>query len=66
MNKDIKILSTLFGFVYLILSITLIAVGISDRNAYTGFFKNDCDKPMTRIEVLFPAYQLGCWLGKPL
>ncbi len=32
----------------------------------TGKDPNICTGSMTRFEILFPARQIGCWLGKPL
>lgn len=49
------------SIVYFIVSSVAFAIGINDR-----FYNKKCETPITRIEVLFPAYRVGCWFGEDL
>jgi hypothetical protein len=50
-------------FVYVIISITQLLLGMSDPDGAP--IDTNCNKEKTRIEYIFPAYRIGCWLGRP-
>lgn len=46
---------------YSVISFVLIFMGIF---AHTLTFSKPCEKPLSRVEYVFPAFQVGCWLGE--
>lgn len=52
----------IFGALYLILSFTFCGGGFIQSGTSFGL----CDKPMLKMEILFPSYRVGCWLGTPI
>lgn len=45
---------------YAVLFLGLACVGVLERQEYSGA----CDEPKIRIEYVFPAFRIGCWLGE--
>lgn len=52
----------LAGFVYLFFLLGIMVPGIADSD----YPNRGCSSKLKRIEILFPTYRLGCWLGKPI
>jgi len=59
--KDLAIVTGIvLTVVYFSLSLCMAIGGFSDSRTYS----NPCQEPITRGSYIFPAYQLGCWLGQ--
>jgi hypothetical protein len=62
-SKEITNYETVMGFFalfYLLPSLILFFVGLSDANSRYG----TCHARMSKIEYIYPAYRVGCYLGK--
>lgn len=46
-----------------ITTICMIAVGMFDAGRSID---KDCEKPITRIEIVLPGHIVGCWLRQPV
>lgn len=51
-----------FMSLYLALSAIQLLFGLIDANGRKWW--GACDKKMSRIEYVMPAYRLGCWLNR--
>ena len=49
-------------FFYLMISIVQFICGLGG----VEFVSGECNRPNTRIGIIFPAYRFGCWMGQPL
>jgi hypothetical protein len=57
-NKEDTLLTVVA--IYLCLSSFPFLFGLLDARS---LLNNNCDRALSRIEYLFPAHALGCWLG---
>ena len=50
------------GFIYLAFLLVFFGLGFveSDKKDHL------CGKPLLKMELLFPSYRVGCWLGTPI
>ena len=46
-----------------IATILMLADGMFDARIDVG---SDCEKPVTRIELVLPGHVFGCWLSQPV
>lgn len=53
----------LLGGLYFLISAICFILGLMDAN-HSNFWKTGCDRPMTKIEYVFPAYHFGCWMNR--
>ena len=57
-RKDLYWIVTLTLNVWAFISLLQIPLGIAFAD------HRDCSEPKPRIEYVFPAFRLGCWLGE--
>lgn len=61
MKDFLKFFSSVVIIAYFIISIVCFPFGLFEAD---GMHMFGCQQDMRRIEYVFPAYRLGCYLGK--
>lgn len=51
----------MFALFYLLPSLIAFLTGLMDANS---IFRKDCNPKWSKIEYVYPAYKLGCYLGE--
>jgi hypothetical protein len=64
-KAEVKLASMVAGVVWSFINLLPLLTGLffSQENR---FDHDRCRDPVQRYEVLFPGFQLGCWLKQPL